>query len=81
MGCGCTKEFGGSTPTGTQRISSKGESYVDLTGKMVEDKNGNQLLVLDPIFDAYKDVIGYTVKTLDQRTLRIFAKDIQKVLD
>lgn len=75
MGCGCNSN------NTNLRVSSKGETYQDLTGKMVLDGSGNQLLVLDPIFDAYKDIIGYTVKTLDQRTIRIFAKDIQKVLD
>ena len=75
MGCGCTSN------NANLRVSSKGETYQDLTGKMVLDGSGNELLVLDPIFDAYKDIIGYTVKTLDQKTIRIFAKDIQKVLD
>jgi hypothetical protein len=45
------------------------------------DKSGTQLLILEPIFDAYKDIIGYTVKNLEQKVLRIFAKDIEKVLE
>lgn len=76
MGCGC-----GAKPSNNLRISSQGETYQDLTGKMIIDRSGNQLLILSPIFDAYKDIIGYTVKTLDQRTERIFAKDVEKVLD
>jgi hypothetical protein len=76
MGCGC----GISTNTNL-RTSSKGEPYIDLTGKMVLDKSGTQLLILEPIFDAYKDIIGYTVKNLEQKVLRIFAKDIEKVLE
>ncbi len=76
MGCGC----GASTDTNL-RISSQGDTYQDLTGKMILDKSSNQLLILGPIFDSYKDIIGYTAKTLDQRTIRIFAKDVEKVLD
>ena len=76
MGCGC-----GAKPSNNLRISRQGETYQDLTGKMIIDRSGNQLLILSPIFDAYKDIIGYTVKTLDQRTERIFAKDVEKVLD
>ncbi len=76
MGCGC-----GVQANTDLRISSKGETYQDLTGKMVLDKSGNQLLIIDAIFDAYKDIIGYTVKNLEQKTLRIFAKDIAQILD
>lgn len=76
MGCGC-----GTTANNNLRVSSSGEKYLDLTGKMIIDKSGNQLLIISPIFDSYKDIIGYTAKRLDQSTVRIFAKDIEKVLD
>lgn len=76
MGCGCGSKL--NTESG---VVSQKENTVDLTGKMILDKSGKELLVLSPIFDAYKDIIGYTVKTLEQTTLRIFSKDVEKILD
>jgi hypothetical protein len=76
MGCGCNKRAG-VTQTSTQTKNQ----YDDLTGKFILDTSGNKLLVTLPIYDAYKDVVGYTVKNEDGNSLRIFAKNVQKILD
>lgn len=76
MGCGCNKN-NQVQPTTTQVK----KQYDDLTGKFVLDTSGNKLLVTSPIYDAYKDVVGYTVKDENGNSLRIFAKNVQKILE
>lgn len=75
MGCGCNK--GSRTTTTTQTT----KQYDDLSGKFILDTNGNKLLVISPIYDAYKDIVGYTAKDEQGNSLRIFAKNVQKILD
>jgi len=76
MGCGCNKN-NQAQPTTTQVK----KQYDDLTGKFVLDNSGNKLLVISPIYDSYKDVVGYTVKDENGNSLRIFAKNVQKILE
>lgn len=76
MGCGCNKN-NQTQPTTTQIK----KQYDDLTGKFVLDNSGNKLLVTSPIYDSYKDVVGYTVKNEDGNSQRIFAKNVQKILE
>lgn len=75
MGCGCNKRSGTAPTTQTKK------QYDDLTGKFILDTNGNRLLVISPIYDSYKDVVGYTVKDELGNSLRIFAKNVQKILE
>jgi len=76
MGCGCNKKAGVS-----QKDAQIKKQYDDLTGKFILDTSDNKLLVTSPIYDAYKDVVGYTVKNEDGNSLRIFAKNVQKILE
>lgn len=75
MGCGCNKKAGSATTTQTTK------QYDDLSGKFILDTNGNKLLVISPIYDSYKDIVGYTAKDEQGNSLRIFAKNVQKILD
>jgi len=75
MGCGCNKGSRNATTTQTTK------QYDDLSGKFILDTNGNKLLVISPIYDAYKDIVGYTAKDEQGNSLRIFAKNVQKILD
>ncbi len=75
MGCGCNK--GSRSETSTQTT----KQYDDLSGKFILDTQGNKFLVTSPIYDAYKDIVGYTVKDEQGNSLRIFAKNVQKILD
>ncbi len=75
MGCGCNK--GSRSETNTQTT----KQYDDLSGKFILDTQGNKFLVTSPIYDAYKDIVGYTVKDEQENSLRIFAKNVQKILD
>lgn len=75
MGCGCNK--GSRSETSTQTT----KQYDDLSGKFILDTQGNKFLVTSPIYDAYKDIVGYIVKDEQGNSLRIFAKNVQKILD
>ncbi len=75
MGCGCGNKGSQTTTAHTKK------QYDDLTGKFILDTTGNKLLVTSPIYDSYKDVVGYTVKNEDGNSLRIFAKNVQKILE
>jgi len=74
MGCGCSK--GPNRP----KIDHKKEPD-KLAGKNVLDINNNILLINAPIYDVYKDIIGYIAKDRDGKVVRIFAKNVIKVLD
>jgi len=74
MGCGCSKNKG-------QAIERTSKQNDDLTGKMILDNNDVQMLVTSPIYDSYKDIVGYSAKTLEGKVVRIFAKNVQKILE
>lgn len=76
MGCGCNKK------AQAQHLTKQAmKEYDDLTGKFVLDTSGNKLLVTSPIYDAYKDIVGYTTKNESGNSTRIFAKNVQKILE
>jgi hypothetical protein len=76
MGCGCRNKSRGLT---TNQPTKK--EYEDLSGKFILDSNGIKFLVISPIYDFYEDVVGYMVKDEKGNSLRIFAKNVQKILD
>jgi len=75
MGCGCGEKR--LVEIKTTRQVKKNE----LVNRRIVDVNGNELLVISPIQDVYGDVIGYITKNNDGNTVRIFAKNVQKILD
>lgn len=77
MGCGCNKNSTFQNDISSRKSIKKNK----LINKTVEDKNGNVLLVISNIDDVYGDTIGYITKNKSGETIRIFAKNIQKILD
>ena len=74
MGCGCNKRknLAASKP----RAAAEKES-ASLVGTWVIDNHDRRLLVTDPIYDTYNDIIGYITKDQSQNTVRIFSKNIK----
>ena len=75
MGCGCKRN----TVASPSPLKSKEED--NLSGKVIVDQSNRELLVLSPIYDSYRDIIGYITKDDSGNTIRIFSKNITKVLD
>ena len=75
MGCGCE---------GQKRLvnleTTRSIRKDDLVNKRIVDTSGKELLVVSPIQDFYGDVIGYITKDFGGNTIRIFAKNVQKIL-
>ena len=75
MGCGCHKN---APRSGILRTSKEKDL---LSGKNIIDKHSNQYLLISPIYDVYKDIIGYIAKSRTEETVKIFRKNIIKILD
>ena len=60
---------------------AKSKEVSRILNKWVVDKLNRKLLVQDPIYDIYNDIIGYITKTPDGNTIRIFANNITQILD
>lgn len=52
-----------------------------LIDRWVVDTIGRTLLISSPIYDTYNDIIGYVTKDKNGDTIRIFERNIQKILD
>lgn len=76
MGCGCNKNRNVTKPTSVSTTQQE-----NLTGKFVLDQSNRKLLIIEPIFDSYRDIIGYVTKDESQNTIRIFTKNITEVLE
>jgi hypothetical protein len=61
------------------RSSAKQES--PLINKWVIDSVGRKLLVQEPIYDIYNDIIGFITKNNEGQTIRIFESNIKQILD
>lgn len=75
MGCGCNKNVP------SPRYSRSSKEVDSLSGKNIMDKHSNVYLLISPIYDVYKDIIGYIAKNQTGETVRIFRKNIIKILD
>ena len=51
-----------------------------LSGKWILDVQGRKLYVESPIYDVYGDIIGYITKNESGDLIRIFSKNIAKIL-
>lgn len=76
MGCGCGADMTNNSPN----TSYKKQKDV-LSGKLILDHNNNQLLITAPIYDTYGDIVGYIAKDMSGNTVRIFAKNVVKILE
>jgi len=52
-----------------------------IINKWIVDNMSRKLLIQEPIYDIYNDIIGYIVKTEDKKTIRIFANNIKQILE
>ena len=62
-----------------KREGGKEESKI--LNKWIIDNMGRKLLVQDPIYDIYNDIIGYITKNSEGKIIRIFASNIKQILD
>lgn len=76
MGCGCGNQQTIINLEKTRRVRKD-----ELVNKRIVDTSGKELLVVSPIPDIYGDVIGYITKDSGGNTIRIFAKNVQKILE
>ena len=74
--CNCGAPY--SIP-GEQRKHSKEIS--DILNKWCFDNLGRKLLISEPIYDAYNDIVGYITRTESGNIVRIFSKNIQEIID
>jgi hypothetical protein len=51
-----------------------------LSGKWVVDVQNRKLYVESPIYDVYGDIVGYITKNESGDLIRIFAKNVSKIL-
>lgn len=75
MGCGCNKRIAAEVTASQLREKD------ELSGKMIVDDANRELLVISPIYDPHKDIIGYVTKDTSGQYSRIFSNNITKVLD
>jgi transcriptional accessory protein Tex/SPT6 len=52
-----------------------------IINKWVVDNMNRKLLIQEPIYDIYNDIIGYIAKTEDKKMIRIFANNIKQILE
>ena len=62
-----------------KRKASKEESKI--LNKWIIDNLGRKLLVQDPIYDIYNDIIGYITKNPHGNIVRIFSTNVKQILD
>jgi len=52
-----------------------------IDNKFILDNLGRELLVQSAIHDVYGDIIGYVTKNSQGNTVRIFKKNVKKIID
>jgi hypothetical protein len=52
-----------------------------LVNKWIVDNIGRTLLIQEPIYDIYNDIIGFVTKNNEGQTIRIFESNIKQILD
>lgn len=74
--CGC------GTPNISDYIERTHDKEVSLIlNKWVIDNLGRRLLIQEPIYDIYKDIVGYITKNSDGNIVRIFSHNIKEIVD
>lgn len=62
-----------------QKSSTRQES--PLVNKWILDNVGRKLLVQEPIYDIYNDIIGFVTKNSEGQTIRIFQSNVKQILE
>ena len=73
--CGCGNKV---QPDLIKRSHSKEISQI--LNRWIIDNMNRKLLIQDPIYDVYNDIIGYITKEERGNVIRIFAKNIKEIL-
>lgn len=73
--CGCSS----SNAVPIQREMTQEQSKI--INKWILDNLGRELLVIQPIWDTYNDIIGYITKKSTGEIVRIFAKNVKEILE
>jgi hypothetical protein len=59
----------------------KAKEKSKILNKWIIDNLNRKLLIQDPIYDQYEDIIGYITKNEKGSIIRIFQKNIKEILD
>jgi hypothetical protein len=63
------------------RKRSHSKEISQILNKWILDNLDRKLLIQDPIYDSYKDIIGYITKNEKGNIVRIFSHNIKIILD
>ena len=63
------------------RVWNDPKEISKILNKWIIDNMNRKLLIQEPIYDIYNDIIGYITKTEDKKTIRIFANNIKQILE
>jgi hypothetical protein len=74
--CGC-----GTPDISDYRERSHSKEVSQILNKWVLDKLERKLLIQEPIYDIYNDIIGYITKNTEGNIVRIFSQNIKQILD
>jgi len=59
----------------------KSKEKSTILNKWILDNLGRKLLIQDPIYDSYEDIVGYITKNESGSVIRIFSKNVKEILD
>jgi len=71
----------GALPSDFLDYRSAPKAKSKIIDKWVVDNMGRNLLISSPIYDSYNDIIGYVTKDTVGNTIRIFERNIKKILE
>jgi len=74
--CGC-----GTPDISDYRERSHSKEVSQILNKWILDKLERKLLIQEPIYDIYNDIIGYITKNTEGNIVRIFSQNIKQILD
>jgi hypothetical protein len=75
-GCGC-----GNPDISNYNERTHSKEVSQILNKWILDNLDRRLLIQDPIYDIYNDIIGYITKNADGNIVRIFAKNVKEIID
>ena len=74
MSCNCE------SPNSYEPVNSYRKQKDRISGKWIMDVQGRRLFADKPIYDVYGDIVGYITKNEAGDVIRIFAKNISRII-
>lgn len=74
MSCNC------SSPDSYQPLTTYRKQKDKISGKWIMDVQNRKLFAQSPIYDVYGDIVGYITKNESDDVIRIFSRNIAKIL-